>query len=38
MSMGNGFLSFLAGFQNIDPSMYEAGRVDGIRTSFRSCG
>ena len=35
MSMGNGFLSFLAGFQNIDPSMYEAGRVDGIKNKFQ---
>ena len=35
MSMGNGFLSFLAGFQNIDPSMYEAGRVDGIKNKWQ---
>lgn len=35
--MGNGFLSFLAGFQNIDPSMYEAGAWTASRTSFRSC-
>lgn len=30
MSMGTGFLVFLAGFQNIDPALYEAARVDGI--------
>ncbi len=32
MSMGNGFLVFLAGLQNIDPELYEAGKVDGIRS------
>ena len=31
MSMGSGFLVFLAGFQNIPASLYEAARVDGIR-------
>ncbi len=31
MSMGSGFLVFLAGFQNIPRSLYEAARVDGIR-------
>lgn len=31
MSMGTGFLVFLAGLQNIDPELYEAGKVDGIR-------
>ena len=31
MSMGTGFLSFVAGFQGIDRSMYEAGYVDGVR-------
>ena len=30
MSMGTGFLSFVAGFQGIDKSMYEAGYVDGV--------
>ena len=29
--MGTGFLVFLAGLQNIDPELYEAGKVDGIR-------
>lgn len=35
MSMGTGFLVFLAGLQNIDPELYEAGKVDGIRTPFQ---
>ena len=30
MSMGTGFLSFVAGLQGVDRSMYEAGYVDGI--------
>lgn len=32
MSMGPGFLSFLAGLQQIDDTIYEAAKVDGIRT------
>lgn len=35
MSMGAGFLAFLAGLQNIDQQLYEAGRVDGISNSFQ---
>ena len=35
MSMGTGFLVFLAGFQNIDPALYEAARVDGISSRFQ---
>ncbi len=35
MSMGTGFLAFLAGFQNMDPALYEAGRVDGIKSKFQ---
>ncbi len=31
MSMGTGFLVFLAGFQNINKEYYEAGAIDGIR-------
>ena len=31
MSMGANFLVFLAGLQNIDPELYEAGKVDGIK-------
>lgn len=34
-SMGVGFLSFIAGFQNVDRSIYEAGAVDGIRSRFQ---
>lgn len=30
-SMGVGFLSMLAGLLNIDPSLYEAAQIDGIR-------
>lgn len=35
MSLGTGFLSFIAGLQGIDPSLYEAGRVDGIKNRFQ---
>ena len=35
MSMGTGFLSFVAGLQGVDPSMYEAGYVDGIRNRWQ---
>ena len=35
MSMGTGFLSFVAGLQSVDHSMYEAGYVDGIRNRWQ---
>ena len=35
MSMGTGFLSFVAGFQGIDRSIYEAGYVDGVRNRWQ---
>ena len=35
MSMGTGFLTFLAGLQNINTELYEAGMIDGIRNSFQ---
>lgn len=35
MSMGTGFLVFLAGLQNTDRELYEAGRIDGIRSAFQ---
>ena len=35
MSLGVGFLSFVAGLQSIDASLYEAGSVDGIRNRFQ---
>lgn len=35
MSMGTGFLAFVAGLQGIDRSQYEAGYVDGIRNRWQ---
>lgn len=35
MSMGTGFLVFLAGLQNIDPALYEAAKVDGMKNRFQ---
>lgn len=35
MSMGTGFLVFLAGLQNISREYYEAGSIDGIRNKFQ---
>ena len=35
MSMGTGFLSFSAGLQNVDRSLYEAGYMDGIKNRFQ---
>ncbi len=35
MSMSTGFLTFLAALQNMDQELYEAGKVDGIRTRFQ---
>ncbi len=35
MSLGSGFLSFVAGFQTVDRSMYEAGYVEGIRNRWQ---
>ena len=35
MSMGTGFLSFVAGLKGVDPSLYEAGYVDGIRNRWQ---
>lgn len=35
MSLGTGFLSFIAGLQGIDPSLYEAGMVDGVSNRFQ---
>jgi multiple sugar transport system permease protein len=34
-SMGVGFLAMLAGILNVDPIMYEAGRIDGIRSRLQ---
>lgn len=35
MSMGTGFLVFLAGLQNISKELYDAGAVDGIKNRFQ---
>ena len=35
MSLGNGFLSFVAGLHTIDRSQYEAGYIDGIRNRWQ---
>ena len=35
MSMGTGFLTFLAGLQNLPHEIYEAGMIDGIRNRFQ---
>ena len=35
ISLGAGFLAFTAGFQNIDPSYYEAGAVEGISNRWQ---
>lgn len=35
MSMGTGFLVFLAGLQNVSREYYEAGAIDGIRSKFQ---
>ncbi len=35
LSFGAGFLAFIAGFQSIDRSLYEAGMIDGIRNRWQ---
>ena len=35
MSLGTGFLSFIAGLRGTDKSLYEAGSIDGIRNRFQ---
>ncbi len=35
MSLGNSFLSFIAGLQGIDRQYYEAGAIDGIRNRWQ---
>ena len=35
MSFGTTFLSFVAGFQGLDKSLYEAGAIDGIRNRWQ---
>ncbi len=35
MSLGTGFLAFVAGLQGIDTSMYEAGCMDGVKNRWQ---
>lgn len=35
MSLGTGFLSFVAGFKGVDNTLYEAGSVDGIKNRIQ---
>lgn len=35
MSLGTGFLSFVAGLQGVDQSQYEAGYVDGVKNRWQ---
>lgn len=35
LSLGAGFLAFMAGFKTVDRSIYEAGAIDGIKNRFQ---
>ena len=35
LSLGTGFLAFIAGLQTVDKSLYEAGAVDGVRNRWQ---
>lgn len=35
LSLGTGFLSFVAGFQSLDTSYFEAAAIDGVRNRFQ---
>lgn len=35
MSFGTGFLSFIAGFQSLDPTYYEAAAIDGLSNRWQ---
>lgn len=35
MSLGTSFLAFVAGFQGVDKSLYEAGSIDGIKNRWQ---
>ena len=35
LSLGTGFLAFIAGFQSIDKSMYEVGAIEGIKSRWQ---
>lgn len=35
LSLGTAFLSFIAGLQNVDRTLYEAGSIDGVRNRWQ---
>lgn len=35
MSLGTGFLAFIAGLKSVDASLYEVGRIDGVRNRWQ---
>ena len=35
LSLGTGFLAFIAGLQTVDKSLYEAGAIDGVRNRWQ---
>ena len=35
MSLGTGFLAFIAGLQGVDTTLYEAASIDGVRNRFQ---
>ena len=35
LSLGTGFLAFIAGLQTVDKTLYEAGAVDGIKNRWQ---
>ena len=35
ISLGAGFLAFIAGFKTVDPTLYEAGIIDGVKNRFQ---
>jgi len=35
LSLGTGFLAFIAGFQGVDKTLYEAAAVDGVKNRFQ---
>lgn len=35
LSLGTSFLAFIAGLQNVDPSLYEAAAIDGVKNRFQ---
>ncbi len=35
VSLGTSFLSFVAGFRNVDSALYEAGAIDGVKNRFQ---